>query len=65
MLLFVTDEVGALVFDPGHSSLRVGCAGQDSPKFDMPSGVGVLEDQDTIEKKHFIDTVALCVPCKG
>ncbi|KAG7160834.1 Actin-like protein 6B-like [Homarus americanus] len=31
------DEVGALVFDPGHSSLRVGYAGEDSPKFDIPS----------------------------
>ena len=63
--LFVTDEVGALVFDPGHSSLRVGYAGEDSPKFDIPSWVGVLEDQETNEKKHYIDTVALHVPRKG
>lgn len=64
-LLFVTDEVGALVFDPGHSSLRVGYAGEDSPKFDIPSWVGVLEDQETNEKKYYIDTVALHVPRKG
>lgn len=62
---FVTDEVGALVFDPGHSSLRVGYAGEDSPKFDIPSWVGVLEDQEANEKKYFVDTVALHVPRKG
>ena len=61
----MTDEVGALVFDPGHSSLRVGYAGEDSPKFDIPSWVGVLEDQETNEKKYYIDTVALHVPRKG
>ena len=63
--LLIIDEVGALVFDPGHSSLRVGYAGEDSPKFDIPSWVAVLEDQETNEKKHFIDTVALHVPRKG
>ncbi|XP_063587332.1 actin-like protein 6B [Penaeus indicus] len=59
------DEVGALVFDPGFSSLRVGYAGEDSPKFDIPSCVGVTENQETNEKKYFIDTVALHVPRKG
>ena len=34
------DEVGALVFDPGHFSLRVGYAGEDSPKAEIPSCVG-------------------------
>ena len=34
------DEVGALVFDPGHFSLRVGYAGEDSPKAEIPSYVG-------------------------
>lgn len=59
------DEVGALVFDPGHSSLRVGYAGEDSPKFDIPSWVGVLEDPESGEKKHYVDTVAIHVPRKG
>ena len=27
-----SDEVGALVFDPGHYSLRAGYAGEESPK---------------------------------
>ena len=34
------DEVGALVFDPGHYSLRVGYAGEDSPKAEIPALVG-------------------------
>ena len=34
------DEVGALVFDPGHYSLRVGYAGEDSPKAEIPAYVG-------------------------
>ena len=33
------DEVGALVFDPGHFSLRVGYAGEDCPKAEIPSTV--------------------------
>ncbi|KAB7506674.1 Actin-like protein 6A [Armadillidium nasatum] len=59
------DEVGALVFDPGCSSLRVGYAGEDNPKFDIPAHVGVVEDPDTSEKKYFIDTVHLNVPRKN
>ena len=38
------DEVGALVFDPGHFSFRVGYAGEDSPKSEIPSVVGISED---------------------
>ena len=41
------DEVEALVFDPGHYSLRVGYAGEDSPKTEIPSVVGISEDTDT------------------
>ena len=32
-------QVGALVFDPGHFSLRVGYAGEDCPKAEIPSTV--------------------------
>ena len=38
------DEVGALVFDPGHYSFRVGYAGEDCPKSEIPSFVGISED---------------------
>lgn len=41
------DEVGALVFDPGHFSLRVGYAGEDSPKSEIPSTVGVSPNEAT------------------
>nr|CAG4642146.1 EOG090X0GT4 [Eurycercus lamellatus] len=70
------DEVGALVFDAGHYALRAGYAGEDSPKAQIPSVVGVLEQASSIEmmevdrikeaapaseKKYFIDTVSLNV----
>lgn len=38
------DEVGALVFDVGHYSFRAGYAGEDCPKAEVPSVVGVLEE---------------------
>ena len=41
------DEVGALVFDPGHFSFRVGYAGEDCPKSEIPSFVGISEDTAT------------------
>ena len=43
------DEVGALVFDPGHYSLRVGYAGEDTPKTEIPSVVGISEDADNVK----------------
>ena len=69
------DEVGALVFDPGHFSLRVGYAGEDCPKAEIPSVVGTSpdnaegEDMDTGEgvkskKKYHVDTVMLNYPKK-
>jgi len=61
------DEVGALVFDPGHYSLRVGYAGEDSPKTEIPSVVGISEDTDTIKSdamdvsypKHYLEASLL------
>ncbi|UYV65742.1 ACTL6A [Cordylochernes scorpioides] len=48
----MTDEVGALVFDMGHYSIRAGYAGEDSPKIprccvcqaEIPSTYGVTEE---------------------
>jgi len=34
------DEVGALIIDPGYSSVRVGFAGEDFPRSEVPSMVG-------------------------
>lgn len=43
-MLYGGDEIGAIVFDVGHHSLRVGYAQEDSPKAEIPAVVGVCED---------------------
>ncbi|KAJ9592986.1 hypothetical protein L9F63_015356 [Diploptera punctata] len=43
-MLYGGDEIGALVFDIGHYSLRVGYAQEDTPKAEIPAVVGVIED---------------------
>lgn len=45
--LYSGEEIGALVFDPGHHSLRVGYAQEDTPKAEIPAAVGVAPG-DTI-----------------
>lgn len=40
-MLYGGDEIGALVFDPGHHSMRVGYAQEDTPKAEIPAVVGV------------------------
>jgi len=49
------DEVGALVFDPGHFSLRVGYAGEDCPKSEIPSHVGTSIDESASVKGEAMD----------
>ncbi|GAB6022244.1 Actin-like 6A [Chamberlinius hualienensis] len=49
------DEVGALVFDIGHYSLRAGYAGEDSPKAEIPSYVGVVESPIAATESMEID----------
>lgn len=46
-MLYGGDEIGALVFDPGHHSFRVGYAQEDTPKAEIPSVVGVGPDTTT------------------
>ncbi|BES97371.1 unnamed protein product [Nesidiocoris tenuis] len=43
-MLYGGDEIGALVFDVGHHSFRIGYAQEDTPKAEIPSVVGVVED---------------------
>lgn len=43
-MLYGGDEIGALVFDPGHHSLRVGYAQEDTPKTEIPAVVGVAAE---------------------
>ncbi|XP_063043417.1 actin-like protein 6B [Engraulis encrasicolus] len=71
------DEVGALVFDIGSFSTRAGYAGEDCPKADFPTsmGVQVAEEgpgegeeagQDSSPGRSFyLDTPALHVPRAG
>ncbi|TVK90630.1 Actin-like protein 6A [Bagarius yarrelli] len=70
------DEVGALVFDIGSYSVRAGYAGEDCPKADFPTVIGVTLDRedgttpmetDGDKSKqsgttYFIDTNQLRVP---
>lgn len=69
-----TDEVGALVLDPGHQSFRVGYAGEDIPKIEIPSMATYVNEQvDTMEtdmnskpsREYLIDNAALHVPRKN
>ena len=70
------DEVGALVFDVGHYSFRGGYAGEDSPKTEIPTMVGVINElvesnamemdgTPAMTKKYFIDTTSIHSPRKG
>lgn len=73
------DEVGAVVLDIGSFSIRGGYAGEDMPKADIPSLIGVIKDTDVdidmgsseflqrplSDKKLFIDTVNIRVPRKN
>jgi len=73
------DEVGALVFDPGHHSFRIGFAGEDCPKSEIPSMVGVSQEEvvktesgggmeaesKVTKNKYHIDTAALHFAKKG
>lgn len=68
------DEVGAIIFDIGHQSLRVGYGGEDSPKAEIPTSLGVWEDAtDNVDqtnpqsskKRYNIDVTAIQVRRKG
>jgi len=70
------DEVGAVVLDFGSFSSRVGYAGEDMPKADFPSYVGIIDDYvdkndamdgpDPIpQKKYLFDTPAIKAPRKN
>uniref|UniRef100_A0A2K5DHV3 Actin-like protein 6A n=1 Tax=Aotus nancymaae TaxID=37293 RepID=A0A2K5DHV3_AOTNA len=70
------DEVGALVFDIGSYTVRAGYAGEDCPKVDFPTAIGMVVERDdgsTLMEidgdkgkqggpTYYIDTNALRVP---
>lgn len=58
--VYCGDDIGALVFDVGSNSTRAGYAGEDTPRLDIPSFVGVLPHLDNGKKgKYAIGVVAL------
>lgn len=62
------DEVGAIVFDIGHGSIRAGFAGEDTPKADIPSVIGTSldhKDEENVKKKYHIDTTSICIQKPG
>ncbi|XP_003386197.1 PREDICTED: actin-like protein 6A [Amphimedon queenslandica] len=73
------DEVGALVFDIGSCTSRVGYAGEDCPKADIPTVIGVGPGEDTPmdtedseapikpapSNKYYIDTTVIGRPREG
>lgn len=80
-MLYGGDEIGALVFDLGSQSFRIGYAQEDTPKAEIPAVVGISDDgtADTSmlepgikpgnrineNTKYYIDINSLCVPRKG
>uniref|UniRef100_A0A0B6YSV1 Actin, cytoplasmic n=1 Tax=Arion vulgaris TaxID=1028688 RepID=A0A0B6YSV1_9EUPU len=70
------DEVGAVVFDIGSYSFRAGFAGEDTPKSEIPTHVGALDDLEAAmdtdgsrdnnitSKRYLIDTVYMKHPVK-
>jgi len=64
--LYGGDEVGAIVIDIGSNTTRVGFAGEDTPRGDIPSIVGVIENKvvkdegkENMEKKYYLDTTSI------
>ncbi|CAK5011313.1 unnamed protein product [Meloidogyne enterolobii] len=43
IFILILDDVGAIVFDSGSHSFRVGFGGEEIPKFEIPARVGVRE----------------------
>lgn len=60
---YAGDDVGAIVVDIGSNTTRVGFAGEDTPRADIPSVVGIVENKvidgegkENLEKKYYLDT---------
>lgn len=78
---FGGEKIGALVFDLGSQSFRVGYSQEDTPQWEIPAVVGVSNDgtadTSTLEPgvrpgsrvngniKCYIDVNSLCVPREG
>lgn len=54
--MYFSDEVGALVFDAGHYTFRAGYAGEEFPKVDLPSDIGIIDEQIGSNDTEQMDT---------
>jgi len=54
MAAYGGDEVNAIVLDMGTYSTRIGYAGEDLPKVNMPATYGSVVDQDNGSFKHYV-----------
>ena len=69
--MFGGDEVSAIVMDLGSSCTKSGYAGEDCPKFVIPSSVGIMAGEESAaqegpSKRTFhVGTNALSVPRAG
>ena len=65
------DEIGGVVFDFGSNSIRAGFAGEDTPKADLPTNIGVLTlDPEDINygssgRKYYIGTNKVRLPIEN
>ena len=63
------DEVSAVVMEIGSSSTKCGYAGEDTPKFVLPSAVGVMGGEasstDKAKKQYFVGSNAMAVRRDG
>ena len=64
------DEVSAVVMEIGSSSTKCGYAGEDTPKFVLPSAVGVMgggeaSSTDKAKKQYFVGSNAMAVRRDG
>lgn len=55
---FETDELGALVFDIGQNSLRIGYAQEDSPHFEISTDIGFRKNKGENDT-YYMDSVSL------
>ena len=56
----LTDEISALVLDPGYSTVRAGFAGEDAPKSVIPSYYGMLSSSSG--KKYIYGDESIYTP---
>ena len=69
--MFGGDEVSAIVMDLGSSCTKSGYAGEDCPKFVIPSSVGIMAGEESAaqegkpKRTFHVGTNALSVPRAG